>query len=80
MKESIQFNGKDYRTRTLDFGEEFGILTIASTTLDRLLMTGSEDYVSKEAKHVDEQIFYFIAASDFRLSDENLVEKILENI
>lgn len=80
MTGSIHFNGKDYPIRKLDLGEELGILTVASTTLDRLLMTKVENYVSKEAQYIDEQIFYFISASDFRLSDEKLTQKILASI
>lgn len=80
MIESIQFNGRDYKTRTLDFGGEFGVLTVASITLDRLLMTDDENYVSSEARFVDEQIFFFISASDFKLSDEALATKILQEI
>ena len=78
--DSIEFKGRSYRLRTLDFGEDFGVYNVASLHLDRLLVDELGSYTSREAKFVDEQIFYFIPPSQFRLSDEKLRSTILSEI
>lgn len=78
--DSIEFKGRRYRLRTIDFGGELGVLNVASELLDELLFDSTGQYRSKEAESVDEQIFYFIPNASFRLSDDKLRNKILAEI
>lgn len=78
--DSISFKGRPYRIRTLDFGGEFGINNIASEHLNELLIDSTGQYRSNEAESVDEQIFFFVPAASFRLSDDKLRTKILAEI
>lgn len=78
--DSIEFRGRSYRLRTIDFGGELGVLRVASEHLDELLIDSTGQYISKEAESVDEQIFYFIPAASFRLSDDKLRTKVLSEI
>ena len=76
----VEFKGKLYGLRLIDFGEEWGIYYVASAQLMWLLLNNDCSYTSDEARHVDELIFYFIPAHYFRLSDDELRDKILDEI
>ncbi len=78
--DSIEFRGRPYRIRTIDFGGEFGVLNVASEHLNELLVNSTGHFRSSEGESVDEQIFYFIPAASFRLSDDKLRKKILAEI
>ncbi|MBK8465694.1 MAG: hypothetical protein IPL32_07675 [Chloracidobacterium sp.] len=78
--DAIEFNGKSFGLRVLDFGEDWGTCRVASHNLNQLLMDETGQYISREAQSVDEHIFYFIAPAEFRLSDEALTTKILREV
>lgn len=78
--DSIEFRGRSYRLRTLDFGKEFGVYNVASEHLNDLLIDATGQHRSEEAESIDEQIFYFVPAASFRLSDDKLRTKILAEI
>ena len=78
--DSIEFNKRWYRIRTLDFGVEFGINNVASEHLNDLLMDSTGQYRSREAESVDEQVFYFVPTTSLRLSDNELRSKVLGEI
>ena len=78
--DAIEFMGKSYGLRVLDFGEDWGTLSVASHNLNELLIDDAGRYTSSEAQSVDEQIFYFITPAEFRLSDEVLTTKILREV
>ena len=75
--DAIEFNGKSYGLRVLDFGKDWGTNCVASRNLNALLIDEDGQYTSSEAQSVDEQIFYFIAPAEFRLTDGALSTKIL---
>lgn len=78
--DSIEFLGRHFRLRTLDFGPGHGVFHVASEHLSDLLLDEEGQFRSKEAESVDEQIFYFIPASYFKLSDDKLRKKVLSEI
>lgn len=78
--DSIEFNGRLYKTRIIDFGEDWGVFKVASRHLDHLLVDKRGSYTTEDARFVDEQIFYFIAPARFRLSDKRLKDRILWEI
>ncbi len=59
---------------------DLGLVNVCSTALNRLLVSKEGDYVSDEARHIDEQIFYFVTSSSFKLFDQDLVCKILKEM
>ncbi len=75
----IKYNNRGYKVRILNV-DDLGFVNICSNILNRLLVDGDSNYVSDEARYIDEQIFYFIAPSSFKLSDKDLVHKILEEM
>ncbi len=76
----VEFNGRQYRLRTIDLGREWGVITVASTQLNDLLFDDQYGYTCEEASLVDDLIFYFIPTHYFRLSDELLRDRILSEI
>lgn len=80
MKDAVEFKGRRYALRLLDFGEHWGKHFVASIHLEHLLLDENWGYTCEEARYVDELIFYFVPAHYFRLSDDDLRDKILEEI
>ena len=78
--DKIEFNGKLYNLRLIDFGEEWGKYFVVSIQLERLLWNDKSGYTSDDAIAVDEMIFYFIPTHYFKLSDDDLGKKILDEI
>lgn len=76
---TIKFNKRNFKVRMLNI-MDLGLVNICSTVLNRLLVSAEGEYVSEEAKYIDDQIFYFISPSDFRLPDKELACKILKDI
>jgi hypothetical protein len=76
----IEFENRRFVVRTLDLGEEFGICSIASESLNDLLLKNGGSYASHEAELVDERIFFFIGETKLALPDKKLKEAVLGQI
>ena len=61
MDEIIQFQGKDYLCRYID--TEHGLFLIAEDDLESNLFDEKNQYVSEEAKQIDERVFFYVPAS-----------------
>lgn len=79
-KDYVEFNGRRYVLRLIDFGLEWGNYFVGSAQLLSLLWDDDSGYTSDEAERVDELIFYFIPTHYFKLSDAELRDKILGEI
>lgn len=78
--ETLNFNGKEYITRTIKV-ESYGERTIAGVSLEEELFDKEGNYVSGEARLIDESIFFYVEDKWLNSSDEQLskiVEKGLE--
>jgi|GEM_PF-1218619 len=76
----IDFENKKYKCRIIDLNEEFGKVYVGSTELEKKLITEEGGYTSEMARFVDEQIFYFVDAWKFRLTDDLLAQSILADL
>ncbi len=79
-KDYVEFNGRLYALRLIDFGPECGNYFVGSAQLLALLWNDDTGYTSDEARWVDELIFYFIPTHYFKLLDVELRDKILSKI
>ncbi len=79
-RDQVQFNGGFYNLRLIDFGDDWGVYFVASIHLEHLLWDDEHGYTCEQARYVDELIFYFIPAHYFKLDDDALREKILDEI
>lgn len=80
FKDRVEFNGRLYNLRLINFGDDWGVYFVASLQLERLLWDEDCGYTSNKAQAVDELIFYFIPTHYFRFSDIDLRERILSEI
>jgi len=75
---SVQFGNRNYRIREVEI-EDAGIRIIASTALNKRLVTEKGSYTSEEARYIDEQIYFFVTPGKLKLSNQalsNYVTKI----
>lgn len=72
----IEFNGKSYPAREVCL--EDNDYTISVSSLNEALLDGNGNYVSENAKNIDEDIFYYLEDSDIEKPDEEII-KILED-
>jgi len=79
-RDRVEFRNRLYNLRLIDFGEGWGNYFVGSAQLLRLLLNDNQSYTCDEAESVDELIFYFVPAHYFKLSDENLKDRILSEI
>lgn len=78
--DAIQFNNRHYKIRDI-YIPAYGYRIVASTMLSNKLMNEEgSNYVSDEARHVDERIFFYISPTQFGLSDKKLRKVISESL
>lgn len=58
-KDYVEYNGRLYALRLIDFGPEWGTYFVGSTQLLALLWDDDSGYTSDQAQWVDELILYF---------------------
>lgn len=76
----ISFCDRPYKVREIDLGKDWGTNLVASERLGELLDCSRNTAQSEFARYVDEKIFFFIPRHWFKLSDQQLQEKILRQI
>lgn len=67
---SIEFDGKKYPVKYV-----CGNL-VSTESLDEAIMTNDGEYVSEEARRIDEQIDFFIPDAMIRKSEEKIMDYI----
>ncbi len=68
----IAFDGKNYRTRTVNV-KGFDKVTVAGNSLERkLLSVDGGRYVSPEAQAIDEEIFFYVPDAKLLQTDAML--------
>lgn len=76
--EIIKFNGKEFLSIivSLPFGER----KISSSKLNESLMNNEGNYVSEEARLIDENIFYFVEDKVLHSRENEIINTILSEI
>lgn len=77
--DTINFQNKEFKVREVDF-PEIGNVLISTNLLNDSLLNEHSGYVSDEATVVDENIFYFVDDNEMKLSDEELINLITQEI
>ena len=70
--DTIRFQNKEYKTRKIEL-PELGSVLISTTSLNDALMNSGSEYISEEAKKIDEEIYFFVEENEIELSDEKLI-------
>ena len=71
----ILFENTWHETRQINL-PKFGNVQIAKTALSNLLLDDDCEYVSDEARAIDEQLFYFVENDEFDMSNRSLAKLI----
>jgi hypothetical protein len=74
----IHFQNISYPTRSVELAD-YGEILISITSLNDILLK-DDDYVSDEARYIDEQIFYFAEDEQINLSDDELRKLLLKEL
>lgn len=75
----IKFENKEYPYREL-FMHDFGNVVVSTDSLNQVLMNEDGTYTTKDAKLLDEEIFFFVEDADIFLKDSLLAKQIKKNI
>lgn len=78
-KSMIEFDSTQYPIRTVFMSEMNRNITLGTTALNNLLLVDG-NYISEEARQVDEQIFAYLSDEEMRFPDEDLIIFINDNI
>jgi len=73
--DTIKFQNKKYKAREIEL-PELGNVLISTTSLNDALMNNGSDYVSDEAKNIDEEIYFFVEESEVEINEVDLVKLI----
>lgn len=80
MIETISYEDIEYPTRIIEI-PSWGVVTISTIDLSKKLLTSdSGNYVSKQAQHIDESIFYYVDNNEINLLEIDLQKKILKEL
>ncbi len=76
----VEFKGQRYPTRILDI-PDYGEQVVSVETLEDALFNENGEYVSKSARAIDDEIFFYATDEDFtERSDESLIAEIVANL
>ena len=76
--DSINFNGKEYRTRDVRLEEYKVTVKVAEEALDGVLFDEEKGYSSREAELLDELIYCFVPEELMDAPDETVAEYIYD--
>lgn len=73
--DTIQFENKKFKLRQIQTKDGLNRI-IASTELNNSLLTESGNYVSVEARKIDEQIYFFVDKPQLNLNNNELADYV----
>lgn len=80
LYETIELNGHEFNIRVLDVKGSLNGRTIGTDNLNAMLLDGDGDYISEEARRLDEMIFFYVPADKITLPDSQLAGYIKQNM
>lgn len=72
---TLKFQNTEYRIRKIET-PELGNVLISTISLNNALLNNGSGYVSKEAQHIDEEIYFFVEDNEIELQDTELINLI----
>ena len=76
--DSLKYGKRNYRIREVEM-EDARVCIIASTALNKKLVTEKGSYTSEEARYIDEHIYFFVDPGKLKLSDQALSNYVTKN-
>lgn len=77
--DTIKLDGNNYPIKELNF--PFGNKLVSTTDLNNAIFDNlNGDYVSEEARHIDELLFYFVEPVHLNLKEKHLINLVLTQL
>lgn len=77
--DAVKFQNIKYKLREIGL-PEVGNVFISTTNLNNALMNNGSNYVSDEAKKIDEEIYFFVEENEIELNEVHLIELICSQV
>jgi hypothetical protein len=77
--DSINFKNKQFKVREIKL-PEIGNIFISTTSLNNALINNVSNYISKDARNIDEQIYFFVEEDEIKLSEKDLIKLVTQQI
>lgn len=74
--ETVELNGHAFNIRVLDVKGPLNGKTISTENLNEMLFGEDGDYISEDARQLDETIMFYVPVDKITLADEQLAEYI----
>lgn len=75
----IKFQNREYKLREIEL-PEVGSVSISTANLNNALMNNGNNYVSKEAQSIDEEVYFFVEENEIELNDVDLINLISSQV
>ncbi len=76
----IKFRNKKYKSREIYLSEFYEVLISTTSLNDALMNEVGSNYVSEEAMHIDELIYYFVEENQIDLPEDELRTLLLTEV
>jgi hypothetical protein len=76
---TLKFQNTDFKTREIEL-PDLGNVLISTSSLNNALMNNGSDYVSEEAKNIDEEIYFFVEDDEIELNEEDLIKIVSSQV
>ncbi|NDV80330.1 hypothetical protein [Dysgonomonas sp. 511] len=80
LYETVELNGHEFNIRVLNVKGPLNGKMISTDNLNDMLLGDDNDYISEDARQLDEMIKFYVPASKISLPDEQLAEYINLNL
>jgi hypothetical protein len=80
LYETVELNGREFNIRVPDVKGCLNGKTISTENLNDILLDGDGNYISEEARRLDEMIFFYVPADKITLPDSQLAGYIKQNM
>lgn len=80
LYESVELNGHEFNIRVLNVEGLLNGKIISTDNLNDMLLDGDGDYISEDARQLDETIFFYVPTEKITLSDNQLAEYVNQSL
>lgn len=80
MSGDIIFNDKVFPFRNVFLDNIDLMITVSTIDLNALLFNNKGEYISENARYIDEQIYFFVDKEQLALPEDQLVQYLKKNI
>ena len=76
---TLKFQKIDFKIREIEMPDLDNVI-ISTIGLNNTLMNNRGEYVSEEAKNIDEEIYFFVEEDEIELDEEDLMKIVISQV